>query len=220
MASSLGWFKPPSGCNIRIPNVNMNTTTDTEFDNGNSYREDWEDDENELYDIELQNGGSVYCNIFNIGNADFLDANAYSMEMHYCWAQINVGSAICASKAIFNHVVVCQDAFWTAIASYSGFGWWQDNVLGSLSTYCMLVQSRMSKVFFWAYTSNDVILENCIHTGPWAWTKDSTTSYYTYYLSKTWWDCQINNCMSFSNDWDVKNKAIIMYFTILRIHNV
>lgn len=67
-AGTTGGFVPPSGCNVRIPNVIVSTATTTTYASNNTYH-DGTATETNWYDISTNNAGAVEFSICNFGNS-------------------------------------------------------------------------------------------------------------------------------------------------------
>ena len=190
MGGSTGGFLPPSGCNIRVPNVIINTSslvgegaTGTPYADGNAFGCGHNNNETEWYQIECSSGGEVYLHTCNWGNAHNSDAQANKYDCFYVGSTINMGSTIAGSRTSFTHCVVCQATELNAVQSISVFGSVQDNVNGSDVSFCMSILPRCSKLCFGGLTSIDININNCIYTGAGQGADQSTNSINGYYFS-------------------------------------
>ncbi len=205
LGGSTGGFKAPSGCNIRIPNVIVNTSSLTDEGAGTPYASGLafgcgtNNNEAEWYAIECSAGGEISMSICNWGNADSQDSQASKYDVEYSGFTINTGSNIAGSKTTFNHVVTCQSTEVNASPGVQTFCGIQDNVSGTEITFCMLVAPRCARTPIGGYTSIDVTISDCIYTGAGQGSPQSTNSNDAYKFT-TIDGGSITNCMYFGND--------------------
>ena len=203
--TGFGGYKAPSGCNIRIPNVIVNTSSLTDEGSGTPYASGLafgcgtNSTESEWYQIECSAGGEVSMSICNWGNAYSQDAQASKYDVEYSGFTVNTGSNIAGSKTHFNHVVVCQATEVNASAAVQTFCGIQDNVSGAEITFCMSVAPRCARTPIGWYTSIGVDISDCIYTGAGQGSPQSTNSNDAYKFT-TIDGGSITNCMYFGND--------------------
>ncbi len=205
LGGSTGGFKAPSGCNIRVPNVVVNTSSLTDEGSGTPYASGLafgcgtNNNETEWYAIECSAGGEVEMSICNWGNAYSQDSQASKYDVEYSGFVMNTGSNIAGSKTHFNHVVTCQSTELNATPGVQTFGGIQDNVSGTEITFCMLVAPRCSRTPIGGYTSIGVDISDCTYTGAGQGSPQSTNSNDAYKFT-TIDGGSITNCMYFGND--------------------
>ena len=114
-AGTVGGFVPPSGCNVRVPNVHFSTSNTTNYASNNTYH-DGTSSETNWYNMDTGSGGEVDLSICNMGGAFFQSDAAYSYSCEYVGATLGMGINRCASKVLINNCVIVQDPMSTATA--------------------------------------------------------------------------------------------------------
>jgi len=146
--SGFGGFVPPSGCNIRVPNVIVNTSSLTDESSGTPYPDGeafgcaTNNNETEWYQIECSAGGEIDMSVCNWGNAFTNDNQASKCDCEYVGTVINIGSNIAGSRTSYHHCVVCQSIETNARNNQYYFGNVQDLVSGADVTFCMAVMAK------------------------------------------------------------------------------
>ena len=159
LASSLvGGFVPPSGCDIRIPNVHISTSDTTNFPLGNTNRPtaigDW-------YDLSTGNGGDVNLSICNVGVASLFCAGANVFTASFVGSTGPLGSEDTAAAVSYTNCVVSDDAFGTLYADESAFA--LNSVVSSGTvTDCYILRARTNNVRFDYEYSNNIIVRNTV----------------------------------------------------------
>jgi len=205
LGGSTGGFKAPSGCNIRIPNVIVNTSSlvdegsGTPYANGEAFGCATNINESEWYQIECSAGGEIDMSICNWGNAYSQDAQASKYDVEYSGFVMNTGSNIAGSKTHFTHVVTCQSTELNATPGVQPLGGIQDCVNGVEVSFCMLVAPRCARTPIGGYTSIGIDIDNCIYTGAGQGANQSTNSNNGYQFT-TIDGGSMTNCMYFGND--------------------
>jgi len=214
--TGLGGFVPPSGCNIRIPNVVVNTSSLTDEGIGTPYASGLafgcatNTTEAEWYALECSAGGVVDMSICNWGNAFSQDSQASKYVVEYSGFTLNTGSNIAGSKTTFDHVVTCQATELNASAGVQPFGGIQDCVNGAEVSFCMAVAPRCSRTPIGGYTSIGIVISDCIYTAAGQGTPISTNSNDGYKFT-TIDGGSMTNCMYFGNDNVEQDLAFSIY---------
>jgi len=184
--SGFGGFVPPSGCNIRVPNVIVNTSSLTDESSGTPYPDGeafgcaTNNNETGWYQIECSAGGEIYMSICNWGNAFTNDSQASKYDCEYVGTVINIGSNIAGSRTSYHHCVVCQSIEINARNNQYYFGNVQDLVSGADVTFCMAVMAKGERFSIGGATSIGVDISDCIYTCPRASTAYATGGGYTF----------------------------------------
>ncbi len=172
LGGATGGFKAPSGCNIRVPNVIVNTSslvgeggTGTPYADGDAFGCATNTNETEWYALEFSSGGEIYMSTCNWGNAYTQDSGASKFDVEYSGFVVGVGCNIGGSKTTFDHVLVCQATEVNALSGLVPFGGVQDTVNGSDITFCTNVAPRIAnRNVFGGITSLNVSVSDCIFT--------------------------------------------------------
>lgn len=180
-AGATGGFVPPSGCDVRIPNVHFSTSNTTNYATNTTYH-DGTAVETNWYDLNTSNAGAVDLSICNFGVAYFASAYASSYDGEYVGSQVCTGSSSAGSKTTYDHCVVVPDAVNRAIGSSYIFST-SDLLKGADVTNCMKVTSERNRFYLGALSSYDINFEGCIGTSPGAalW---NTHSNYIYHFNR------------------------------------
>ncbi|NOR85396.1 hypothetical protein GQ473_04705 [archaeon] len=111
-----GGFVPPSGCNVRIPNIHFSTSNITNYASNNTYN-DGTINEYNRYNLSTASAGKVNFSLCNIGSAFFGCASANEFKCYNVGATISIGSAIAGTKTIYHNCCVCVDPLDLAASS-------------------------------------------------------------------------------------------------------
>lgn len=103
-----GGFVPPSGCNVRIPNVHFSTSNLTNYASNNTYQ-DGSTNEYNRYNLGTANAGKVNLNICNVGSSFFGCSSANEFKCYNVGATVAIGSTIAGTKTIYHNCCVCGD---------------------------------------------------------------------------------------------------------------
>ena len=213
LGGATGGFKAPSGCNIRVPNVIVNTSSLADESSGNPYASGLafgcghNDAESAWYQLEFSSGGEIYMSVCNWGNAYTQDAGASKYDVEYSGFVVGVGSNIAGSKTTFNHVLTCQSTEVEAEAAIALFGAIQDTVNGSDITFCTNIAPRIAnRNLFGGITSLDVHISDCIFTSANGGTPQSNRAQAYIFTTVTNGSCKNN--MFFGNNDAEQNQAV------------
>jgi len=205
--SGFGGFVPPIGCNIRIPNVIVNTSSlvgesgsGTPYADGLSFGCAHNTNESEWYAIECSAGGVIDMSICNWGNSYTCDSQANKYDCEYVGTFIQIGSNIAGSRTSYNHCVVSQSPEIVARCNQYYFGNVQDNVSGTDVSFCMYIGAKGERLSIGGATSIGVDVDNCIYTNPRAGTAYATGGGYTFNIING--GSFINNCFFGNNHID------------------
>ena len=185
LGSSLGatgGFVPPSGCNIRVPNVHFSTSNLTNYASNLTYH-DGTDNEGAWFNMSTNLAGTVVFDICNMGSAWFGCQNASSFTASYVGATIDMGANIAGSKVTYDHCVVVPDPMNKA---YS-IGWafrTKDLFKGATMTDCMSIIPESAQQWLGCQTSNNVTINGCISTMACVAT-NRNYSIFNYYIFKS-----------------------------------
>lgn len=159
-----GGFVPPTGCDVRIPNVHFSTSNIANYGSNNTYH-DGTDTEGNWYNLVTISAGEVDFSICNMGSAYFGTASASSFVAEYVGAAIEMGSFICASRATFNHCVVVSDGMGQAAAD--GYSFRAGNLVsGADIVDCMAIAPETDHKYIGGLTSFDLVITGCIVSSP------------------------------------------------------
>ena len=168
LGGSAGGYVPDAGCNIRVPNVILNTSNTDDGNGGNPYANgeafgcDNTTSETNWYRIEMGYAGEIDLNTCNAGNATLADSNASAYRAEYVGAVCNLGSNICGTRSYFNHCLVCQSTELKAVPNVLWFGNVQDIVLGADILFCTSIMPRLGAPYIGGATSFGVTVSDCI----------------------------------------------------------
>lgn len=162
LGSSSGGFVPPSGCDIRIPNVHFSTSNLTNYASGDTYHGgayvyNW-------YELLTTNSGSVDIKVCNVGSASFSGTGASGFSAEHVGACNPIGSDDTAYPVSFIDCVVTSDPVLTSGISIMSF-----NTSEQVSTVniedCLVVKSAdtRSKIGV-GNAKNGSAIKNCIVT--------------------------------------------------------
>ena len=194
IAGVTGGFVPPSGCNVRIPNVIVSTSNSANYALNNTYYDGGSIETNRYY-LNTNNAGAIDLSICNFGNSFFGCANASSFVAKYVGATICMGSTSAGSKTTYNHCVVIEDPMNICLNSNYLFST-TDLLHGTEIIDCLAVISHRQRYYIGAETSYNVKVKGCIYTksGIAAW---NTHENYLYYFNKCT-DVEFNNNIAMS----------------------
>lgn len=192
-SSSGGGFVPPSGCDVKVPNVHFSTATTTSYGSGDTYQ-DGTNQEGNRDNINMSGAGGVNLSVCNIGSSYFGTSNAKYYYADYVGASVSIGSTSCLLKQIFNNCVIICDPFSTAI-SYSSISI-ADCISGADITDCLVVQAYAIFQYLGADTSSNLLIKNCISIMGGS-TYGSTTNLFCYYTRRCE-NVSYENCVGIS----------------------
>ncbi len=170
-AGATGGFKPPSGCNIRIPNVHFMSDTAT----GNN--------ETERFQLITTNAGEIDLKVCNVGSAWFGCTNASKFDAEFVGCNVDIGSNNAGSKTTFKNCVRCPDPIGHATSTRYAFRG-LDLISGTSIIDCLGIMCESERCPIGAETNIGVEVKGCIstlHIGA----KWSTNSIYCYYFSRS-----------------------------------
>ena len=107
-SGTTGGFVPPSGCNVRVPNVHFSTSNITNYTSNNTYHDGGTQEYNR-YNLGTSNGGKVNLNLCNVGSSFFGCSAANEFKCYNVGATISIGSTIAGTKTIYHNSCVCAD---------------------------------------------------------------------------------------------------------------
>jgi hypothetical protein len=195
-SSTGGGFVPPSGCDVRVPNVHFSTSDIANYTSGDTYQ-DGSNLENNRYEISMSGAGKVELSICNIGSAYFGTSGAYYFYAYYVGASVSLGSSGCLQKSLYYNCVIINDPFALASNPNSAIGI-VDCGNGADIIDCLVVQAYAYWMYLGVDTSANVLIEKCISIigGN---TYGTNTYLFCYYVRR----CEnvtINNCVGISAD--------------------
>jgi hypothetical protein len=160
MGSSVGGgFVPPSGCDIKVPNVHFSTSNLTNYASGDTYQ-DGTNSENNRDEIVMSGAGKVDLSVCNVGSSYLGTANGKYYYANYVGASVAIGSSSCVSKQIFNNCVLICDPFAVAVGANALN--LSDCMLGADVNDCLVVQAYATNSYLGATTAANVLIKNCI----------------------------------------------------------
>ena len=116
-----GGFVPPSGCNVRIPNVNCTSSNATNFPGGTIYN-----DRSTTYSNRpcaySDLGGEIRFNKVNLGNVCYLNNNPFIWESYYVASNTTYGYNEVASKIDIQNNICTSDCWSGYTGPYNYFG--------------------------------------------------------------------------------------------------
>ncbi len=187
-----GGFVPPTGCNVRIPNINWTSSNTTNFPGGTIYNAGGSDPS--LRPEARTTGGIIEWNIFNVGNAYFRTGNAYTYDMYYVASNTACGGYETASDVVIQHNIGTADPWGTSSPSYYYFATY--DMLQSVEISDSLLVMGFSRYGGYAvYSSSDILIKNNIFTC----SKNITASVSAYRYSRCS-DLTIDNCICCANE--------------------
>jgi hypothetical protein len=205
-SSTGGGFVPPSGCDVKVPNVHFSTSNLTSYASGDTYQ-DGSNFENNRDEIIMSGAGKVELSICNVGSSFFGTSGAYYFYAYYVGAPISLGSAACLQKSIYNNCVIINDPFALASNSNSAIGI-VDCGNGADIIDCLVVQAYAYWMYLGADTSSNVLVKNCISVLGGS-TYGANTYLFCYYARR----CEnftIDNCVGISADIHSNAKVLVL----------
>ncbi|TFZ81481.1 hypothetical protein [Candidatus Macondimonas diazotrophica] len=160
---TLGGWIPPSGCDIRIPNVHFSTADSSSFNSGNTYF-DGSSSEGNPYNLNTSSAGEVLFSVMNVGSSWLGCSSASKFEAEYVGSNMEMGSQACGSKAIYNNCVACNNLL-------SGGDWVStrfafravDLVFGATINECLVVAGQVASFHIGCTTSLGVDIKNSVY---------------------------------------------------------
>jgi len=215
-SGSTGGFVPPSGCDIRAPNVHFCTSDISNYGSGNTYNTS--DDETTWYNLVTTSAGDIEFSICNFGNAFFGCTGAYAYSAEYCGATVCMGSAAVKQKALFSHCVVVQDPNGHGDPTQQNAFSVTDDIFGATLTDCMNIAPENNAIVIGGETSFDVEITGCISSKPSAglW---FTVGNYSYWLYRVIGITMDNNIFVCANDIRQENPIMIEQSSDFTLNN-
>lgn len=205
-SSTGGGFVPPSGCDVKVPNVHFSTSNIASYTSGNTYQ-DGSNLENNRYEIIMSGAGKVDLTICNVGSAYFGTSGAYYFYAYYVGTSVSLGSAGCLQKSLYYNCVIICDPFALASNSNSAIGI-VDCGNGADIIDCLVVQAYAYWLYLGADTSANVLIEKCISViGGSAY--GANTYLFCYYARRSE-NVTINNCVGISADIHSNAKVLVI----------
>ncbi len=197
-AGTTGGFVPPSGCNIRVPNVMIGSAVSADFDL-NQCTDVGGNGETDYYQLECSAGGTIDMSICNLGNALFNDTQAYSFNAEYVGAAWGFGSNICATKAIYKHIVTILDPLNDGSPGVRYSPAVMDLVNGAEVGFCMTIQSKNQRIAIGGETTIGLDVYDCIVSQAGQGTPLSTNTTDLFRITKCF-DVTFDNCVAITSD--------------------
>lgn len=160
-AGSTGGFVPPSGCDVRVPNVHFSSSDATNYGSNNTYCSGT--DEGARHNLNTGYAGSASFSICNVGSAWLGCATAEVFTAEYVGATMEFGCNNCASQATYDHCVIAPDPVSNAVGLYNAFRI-VDMAYGAAVTDCMMIHSMNNDTRLGCGESVDVTISGCIAT--------------------------------------------------------
>jgi len=182
-AGSVGGFRPPNGCDIRIPNVLFGSAGTVDYA-ANNLTDTGDNTETNWYQLEYSAGGTVDLSVCNFGNMLTLDTQAFAFDAAFVGFTVGGGSNIAGSKTTFDHCVVVADPLNRSLSGVRYAFGCQDNVNGTEITFCLNIQPETDRRALGAETSIGVTIKDCIGSLAGQGAGISTTNTDTYKFSK------------------------------------
>ena len=154
-AGSLGGFKPPSGCNVRIPNIHITQARSSDYALGNTYYGSAV--ETSWFRISTTAGGSLDLDTLSIGISFFYSSGAFSVDVNRTAAPLSIGSSVVADYTLINDSVITSDTISTALA----FQLILENCISSSiiqDTYLCATSTATAGIFSWGAKNCDQVL--------------------------------------------------------------
>jgi len=150
-AGATGGFKPPAGCDIRVPNVHFMSNTAT----GSN--------ETQRFELVTTNAGEVDLKVCNVGSAWFGSTNASKYDAEYVGCNVDMGSNNAGSKTTFKNCVRCPDPIGRAYSTRYAFRG-LDLIAGTSIIDCLNIISESERCSLGAETTVGVEVKGCICT--------------------------------------------------------
>jgi hypothetical protein len=160
-AGSTGGFRPPSGCNIRVPNVHFSTSRLAEYATSQTYHHS-PTSYSGFYNLVTTYGGVVDWKVANFGTGYFGCTNASAFDAEFCGAMVDMGTRATSCTPTYYECVVVNDPK-SRIVGNDAFRV-VDVPGGAEIIDCMIVASETSGLRIGAETSIDIIVKGCIAT--------------------------------------------------------
>lgn len=157
-----GGFVPPSGCNIRAPNVSITSSLIADYNNGDVARNPADLNEANLYTLSSTTGGTVNLSILNTSNALISSRSAFNYSAEFVGSTFGVGSNSPANRTSFSHCVDVQDPVGNIENNVRFIGFILDCVSGADVEHCMIINARAYNNALGCQTSANVIIKECI----------------------------------------------------------
>lgn len=189
-----GGFVPPSGCDVKVPNVNFSCSNTTAFAAGNTAHAgstyyQW-------YELEATNGGIIDLNICNIGTANFACEGASEFIASYVGSSLHFGSSDTFANVEFYNCVVASDPVSTA--SGYDYSFMMFNLIGScLASDCLILKSADTRNKLSVNNVNDGLIKNCIVS--WGGANAAGNELYLYEMISSS-NITIHNCVGIAPD--------------------
>lgn len=137
--STNGGFVPPTGCNVRIPNVNCTSSNLTNFPGGTIYNDGTTTNSNRP-DTVTSAAGEIRHNKVNLGNVYYDDINPYAWEAYYVASNTKYAYDEVATKPILENCICTSDCYNGYAGAYDYFG--LTNVLsGANIKDCLIIST-------------------------------------------------------------------------------
>jgi hypothetical protein len=205
-SSTGGGFVPPSGCDVKVPNVHFSTSNIANYTSGDTYQ-DGSNLENNRYEISMSGAGKVELSICNIGSAYFGTSGAYYFYAYYVGASVSLGSSGCLQKSLYYNCVIINDPFALASNPNSAIGI-VDCGNGADIIDCLVVQAYAYWMYLGADTSANVLIEKCISII--GGSTYGTNTYLFCYYARRCENVTINNCVGISGDIHSNAKVLVI----------
>lgn len=198
-----GGFVPPSGCDVKVPNVHFSTSNLASYASGNTYN-DGSATEGNRDNINMSGAGVINFSVCNIGSSYYGTSGAKNYNANYVGASIMLGSVSCLLKQIFNNCVIICDPFSTAV--YSSATAIIDCVSGADITDCLVSQSYSAFTYLGIDTSSDVNIKKCISVIGGSLYGSSGTLF-CYYVRRCE-NINIENCVGITADLNTNTRVL------------
>ncbi|MCK4620732.1 MAG: hypothetical protein KAT62_00815 [Desulfuromonadales bacterium] len=155
-----GGFKPPSGCDIKVPNVNIGTSDITNYVAGDIYTGVITAAEGVRWNLS-GTSGSLDFSVCNLGSSYFSALSLYSVFMEYVAYNIAMGSGKLPIKPLFDTCICANDPYGRNSGSLSTTAF-SDLVSGGEARDCLNLFVEQNAGGFRADTSVDILFDRCI----------------------------------------------------------
>lgn len=156
-------FQPPSGCLIKVPNINFGTSTIALYTGTTPGRISVPAANTDRYNLVCTLGGEVYMSACNISTAFFQTSNASVFDNRYVASTIGIGNSASPSKNIIKNCIVCDDVHLATLPVNTNVFNITDCFAGSeIEDSIVVRQAATAKHLLGAETSTDVTYKNCI----------------------------------------------------------
>ncbi len=159
MGSTAGGFVPPSGCNVRIPNVHISTSNTTDYPLGNTaYYSNYY----QQHQLSTSQGGRVDLNISNLGLVNFGSEGAYSYVSNNVGACLTFGSRETGAQVQFYDCVYSGDPNGNANAGTSSAFNTTLCQGGAIIDDCLYLDGYNMEQYIFIESSNDIEIRRSI----------------------------------------------------------